>query len=142
MYTWLVIFRKFRLAISPTLLLVATLAVFLSNVGWGVAPYIFLTENQRAQASPAPPLGNFIPPAVAKYLPAEQSAARAGYLTLADPLFSFFRRELTINHAAYYAFMSLWTRAIWALAGGIITRRAVLEFGAEETPGFVETVKF
>jgi hypothetical protein len=144
LFPWLIIFRTFRLAISPTLLLVATLAVFLSALGAGVAPYIFLTQEQRAPQNPVlvHSLRGQFPVAVAKYLPAEESAAREAYVRLAEPFFQVFHREWTINHAAYYTFVSLWSLAIWAFAGGIITRRAVMEFGAEETPSFIDTVKF
>ena len=142
LFPWLVIFRSFRLAISPTLLLVATLAVFVSNVGWRIGGAVFLTAEQRAQPAPTAPLAAHTPPAVSKYLPAEQSSAIDGFFGLADPFYKLFRRELTIRHCAFYAFASLWSLAVWALAGGIITRRAVVEFGADETPGFLDTVKF
>ncbi len=142
LFPWLIIFRSFRLAISPTLLLVATLAVFMTGIGWQAGTYVFLTEDQRIAAAPGPPLDAHVPRAVAKYLPAEESSASGGFFRLAEPFYSLFRRELTIRHAAYYAFASLWSLAIWAFAGGIITRRAVLEFGADETPGFMETVQF
>jgi hypothetical protein len=142
LFPWLIIFRTFRLSISPTLLAVATLAVALSYVGSSVGR-IFLTEKERELAvAPSPPLVAHIPPAVAKYLPAEGSSATEGYFRLADPFYRIFRREMSLNYAAYYVFVSLWSLAIWAMAGGIITRRAIVEFGADETPGIVETVKF
>jgi hypothetical protein len=142
LFPWLIIFRSFRLAISPTLLLVATLAVFLSGIGWKCGMYVFLTEDQRAAAAPGQSLDAHVPRAVAKYLPMEESSAVEGYFRLTEPFYRLFRRELTIRHAAFYTFASLWSLAIWALAGGIITRRAVLEFGTEETASFTETVKF
>jgi hypothetical protein len=142
---WLVLFRTFRLAISPTLLLVATLAVFLSSIGWQIGT-IFLTKEHFTKEGQmilrGPPLAHLTPAAIGKYLPAEQSAATHAYFQLADPVYRIFRREMSTNHAAYYLFGSLWSLAIWAFAGGIITRRAVMEFGMEETPDFAETVKF
>src|SRR5436190_2545809 len=145
LFPWLVIFRTFRLSISPTLLGVATLAVMLTYVGSWVGS-IFLIEKVgdkwQVVPPPAPQLYAEIPAAVAKYLPREGSSAVAGYFQLVDPVYRIFRRDMTMNHAAYYVFISLWSLAVWALAGGIITRRAVVEFGAEETPGLVETVKY
>ncbi|MBC7854804.1 MAG: hypothetical protein IAF94_15335 [Pirellulaceae bacterium] len=142
LFPWLIIFRTFRLAISPTLLLVATLAVFLSAAGWRAGELVFLTPDQRSAADPGSLLYAKTPRAVAKYLPAEESALIDGYFRLSEPFYRVFRRDLTIRHVAYYTFASLWSLAIWALAGGIITRRAVVEFGSEETPGFMETVQF
>jgi hypothetical protein len=148
LFPWLIIFRTFRLSISPTLLLVATLAVFLSGIGWRAGAYIFLTKDERNAAVPGSPLvpGSFLlartPRAVAKYLPAEESSAIEGYSQLAEPFYRVFRREMTLRSAAYYVFVSLWSLAIWAFAGGIITRRAVVEFGVEETPSFLESVRF
>ena len=142
LFPWLIIFRTFRLSISPTLLAVATLAVFLSTLGERIGSVVFLTKEQRVYIAPGPTLADTKPVAVAKYLPVEGSAASAGYFSLGEPFYRLFRREMTINHAAYFAFIALWTLAIWAFAGGIITRRAVVEFGVEETPSFMETVQF
>lgn len=156
-FPWLVLLRTFRLAISPTLLLVATLGVFVTSLGWNVAPYLFFSSETRENmarewrliyfADVAPPrtpgeLEGQTPSAVAKYLPAERSGVVQGYFRLTEPFYRVFRREMTVNEVAYYAFGSLWTLAVWALAGGIITRRAVVEFGIDETPGFFETVRF
>lgn len=140
LFPWLIIFRTFRISISPTLLAVATLAVFLTTVGGFLGSRVFLAYEKAPDG--APPLRALAPVAVAKYLPQESSSASQGYFQLADPVYRVFRRELTIAHAANYVFFSLWSLAVWAIAGGIITRRAVVELGAEETPGFVDTVKF
>ncbi len=145
LFPWLIIFRAFRLSISPPLLAVATLAVMLTYVGSWVGSVFLIQkvgEEWKIVAPPAPRLAEQTPPAMARYLPGEGSSANEGYFRLADPVYGVFRREMTMNQAAYFVFVSLWSLAVWALAGGIITRRAVVEFGAEETPGFVETVKF
>lgn len=145
LFPWLIIFRTFRLSISPTLLAVATLAVVLTYVGSWVGNIFLIQkvgEEWKVVPPPAPQLAAQTPPAVAKYLPQEPSSAMEGYFGLADPVFGIFRRKTTLHQAAYYVFVSLWTLAVWALAGGIITRRAVVEFGAEETPSFMETVRF
>src|SRR5688500_11610081 len=114
LFPWLVLFRTFHLAISPTLLLVATLAVFLSGIGWGAGAYIFLTEDQRSAVVPGSLLSEKTPPAIAKYLPAEESSAVEGYFRLSEPFYRVFRRDLTTRHIAYYTFASLWSLAIWA----------------------------
>ena len=50
LFPWLVIARALRQSISPTVLLVATLGVFVSSIGWRIAPYIFFTEKGRMEA--------------------------------------------------------------------------------------------
>lgn len=145
LFPWLIIFRTFRLSISPTLLAVATLAVALSYVGTGVGR-VFLKQDDLTKEGHlkllCPPLAAQVPSAVAKYLPAKGSSTTEGYYHLADPFYRIFRRELNLNYAAYYVFVSLWSLAVWAFAGGVITRRAVVEFASDETPGIVDTVKF
>src|SRR6187401_1932392 len=92
LFPWLVIFRTFRLSISPTLLSVATLAVILTYLG-SLVGNIFLLERDKDNGelkvvAPAPePLAARTPPAVAKYLPAEGSSAIEGYFRLADPFY-------------------------------------------------------
>jgi hypothetical protein len=140
LFPWLIIFRTFRISISPTLLAVATLAVFLTSVGAFLGNRVFLAYETAPDGAPS--LNKLTPHAVAKYLPQESSSASQGYLQLADPVYRIFRRELTIGHAANYVFFSLWSLAVWAIAGGIITRRAVVELGVGETAGIVDTVKF
>ena len=53
-----------------------------------------------------------------------------------------FKLELTLGQTAYYAFGSLWTLIIWAFVGGVITRRAVVQLGAEEPLGIAPAAKF
>jgi hypothetical protein len=50
--------------------------------------------------------------------------------------------RLTLREAAYYLFGLLWSLAVWALAGGIITRHAVLELATEGSPDIPSTVRF
>ena len=142
LFPWLIIFRTFRLAISPTLLFVATLAVGLTYFGSWAGGIFLLDDNWKVVPPPAPQLAAQTPVAVSKYLPQEGSSATEGYFRLANPFYRVFRRELNVSQAAYYVFVSLWSLAVWGFAGGIITRRAVVEFGTEETPDFVETVTF
>src|SRR3954468_10869034 len=52
LFPWLILFRTFRIAISPTLLAVATVAVLVTSLGWRLSGVVFLTpEQQIAQAT-------------------------------------------------------------------------------------------
>jgi hypothetical protein len=151
LFPWLVLFRTFRIAISPTLLALATLASIASWCGWRLAGLIFF---QRPEGQPwlaprevIPGAGNstlatHLPTAVQEWLPASTTAIIDGYLNLAEPFARLFRLDLTLGQTAYFAFGSLWTLAIWAFVGGVITRRAVIQLGAEEPVGFVPAAKF
>jgi hypothetical protein len=152
---WLVIARALRLSISPTVLIAATLGVFVASIGWRIAPYIFFTEQGRIQArvpsdafwtGAIPPghrsLAGSLPAAIGKYLPAEPSGVLDGFYRLAEPMRRLFSYELTINQTAYYLFGFLWSLAVWAFVGGFITRRAVVQTALDDTPGLVETAQF
>ena len=155
LFPWLVIARALRQSISPTVLLIATLGVFVSSIGWRIAPYMFFTERGRIEAGipsdafrtgETPPwhrsLASFVPPAIAKYLPAEPSGVLGSFFSLAEPVRRLLSYELTINQTAYYLFGFLWSLAVWALVGGFITRRSVVQTALDDTPGLVETAQF
>jgi hypothetical protein len=151
LFPWLVLFRTFRIAISPTLLALATLASIVSFVGWRFAGLVFLSEEERTNSanyaaldpSVRSQLLAHLPLAVAEYLPAN-SAIVEGYLQLAEPIKRLFevRKGFTLGQTAYYAFGSLWTLAIWAFVGGVITRKALVQLGAEEPAGFLPSARF
>lgn len=156
-FPWLILLRTFRLAVSPSLLLLATAGLGLSTIGWRLAPYVFFTEKGREQAGISEnvfatgeiPQSKFvgtlearIPDAIRNYFPSQPTAIERAYFRLSEPVARLFRRELTINEVAYYSFGSLWSLAVWAFVGGFITRRAVVQLGTEDAPGLLETTRF
>jgi hypothetical protein len=225
LFPWLILFRTFRIAISPTLLAVSTLAVLLTPLGWIVADLVFqppravraappavsfLEEpfaelrRQRREAlrslgapeggspavpdvvpepapepAPEPPpeprvsprervpraenslLRAEAPLAPREYLPQAQTPVVESYLDFAEPLARFFRlspaggpldvvgldasepaRPLTFRDAAFYLCGTLWMLLVWALPGGFITRRAVVELATESPSGLRESAEF
>jgi hypothetical protein len=146
LFPWLILFRTFRIAISPSLLAVATVAVLLMPLGWYLASAIFLSPEERdalrLTGGPVPQAANselaaLMPNAPQPYLPAMTNAVTDTYFDLAEPLKLFFRFDLTLRESAYYAFGVLWTLALWAFPGGLITRRAVVQLATDEPPGIV-----
>ena len=144
LFPWLILFRTFRIAISPALLALATVASILSYYGWRLAGLIFIPrpdgQSWLAQREVIPGVANStirddLPAATADWLPSAPTAILEGYFELAEPLARLFRLELTLGQTAYFAFGTLWTLAIWAFVGGAITRRAVVQLGAEEPLG-------
>src|SRR5687767_5314258 len=118
-FPWLILFRTFRIAISPSLLAVATLAVLVMPVGWRLSDLIF--QPYRISAEPAPPevvrawrsrvprdansrLKEEVPPAAVGFLPQVPTALLEAYFDLAEPLRRFFQLRMTVRETAYYSF--------------------------------------
>ncbi len=154
LFPWLILLRTFRIAISPSVLALATVAVLITPLGWRIAAAVFQPEflptTQPAPLQPPPRyipghedsvLARWLPPAARDYLPGAQTAVLEAYLDLAEPIARVFQRQTTIRETAYYAFGFLWTLALWAFPGGFITRRAVAQLAADYPPGFVETAR-
>jgi hypothetical protein len=148
LFPWLILFRTFRIAISPTLLAVATAAVLIAPLGWRLAARVFLPGEAMLQDAAIIPratnsqLAAYLPEAARDYLPDGQTALLEAYFDLAEPVKRFFQFRMTIQEAAYYLFCVLWTLAIWALPGGIITRRAVVQLATESVPEISRTSMF
>ncbi len=155
LFPWLVLVRALKQAISPTGLILATLAVFVASFGWRVAPYIFFTRQGRMDADipedafytgalPAwdGPLIRLVPPAFAKYLPVEPTGVLDGFFSLAEPVRRLLSYELSLNETAYYLFGFLWSLAVWSFVGGFLTRRAIVQTALDDAPGLVETFRF
>jgi hypothetical protein len=143
LFPWLILFRTFRIAIAPSLLAAATAAILLTSLGWRISGVIFLSQDQRiAQATPSH-LATAIPREIQGYFPESvRTPLLNAYFEMSEPLARFFRLELTLGEAAFYAFGFLWTLAVWAFPGGMITRRAVVQLATDAAPGLQLTAVF
>jgi hypothetical protein len=154
---WLIIFRSFGLALRGSVLLAATVAVLITPLGWKLANVAFISEETReaksAFAEQAERLGSWpsgsylhgggITPGgvVNSFWNAPSLAAQAfEHITL--PLRWLFSTGLNTQQTAYFIFGGLWTLAIWAFFGGLITRMAAVELGREERITLKEAVIF
>jgi hypothetical protein len=154
---WLIIFRSFGLALRGSMLLAATVAVLITPLGWMLADVAFIgkeTREKRAFAADADELGSWPrrPPGGAspaytaggvlnsfRDLPSLPAHA---FNRITLPLRRLFSTELNIQQTAYFIFGGLWTLAIWAFFGGLITRMAAVELGREERITLKEAVIF
>jgi len=142
-FPWLILLRTFRIAISPSLLALATIAVLITPLGWRFADRLFLSPALRDAPAAASRLTTELSPAVLSWVPAGASnALLKAYLEFTQPLFRLFRLELSLSEAAYYAFGFLWMMAIWSLPGAVITRRAVVELATGAPPGIRASVSY
>jgi hypothetical protein len=145
LFPWLILFRTFRIAISPTLLALATVAVLISPLGWSIAGRVFLSESERQALQAAhllvpraenSLLAKSLPLAPLAYLPTVvDTALLEAYFSLAEPLHRVFRTDISLGQAAYYACGFLWTLAVWAFPGGVITRRAITQLATDSASG-------
>jgi hypothetical protein len=151
LFPWLILFRTFRIAISPTLLAIATVAVLVAPWGWRVAGRVFLTaeaRQARALAGEEIPravnsqLAAEVPAAPRLYFPSATSAILEVYFDLAEPLKRFFQLKISLREAAYYAFGFLWTLAVWAFPGGVVTRRAIVQLATDSGEGIRATASY
>jgi hypothetical protein len=143
-FPWLILLRTFRIAISPTLLALATAAVLLTPLGWNLAGAVFLDDEQWQELNQSPGvLEPSIPPALQTWLPDSiRVPLFDAYFELSELLARFFQLKLTISQAAYLACGFLWTLALWAFPGGLITRRAVMQLATESAPGILSSGRF
>ena len=144
LFPWLILFRSFRIAISPSLLAIATLAVLLTPLGWSIARWIFLDIDQAERLARSPGvLEPAIPDQVLLYLP---NSVRVplfdAYFELSELLARAFQLKLTLAETAFYVLGFLWTLAVWAFPGGLITRRAVVQLATDAAPGLQPTAAF
>jgi hypothetical protein len=153
---WLIIFRTFGLSIRTSLLLTATLAVLITPLGWNLAAVVLFSKAARqtdpgVRATTAWPVGR-----LSSADPANEATASGlfgeawsvpssvvfTFHSLSAPFRQVFRSDLDAQHTAYYLFGSLWTLAVWAFFGGVITRVAAVELGREERLSLKEAVVF
>lgn len=144
LFPWLILFRTFRIAISPTLLALATLAILLTPLGWNIASRLFLNQDQARQLAQSPGLLEpAIPPPVQAYLPdSVRVPLFDAYFELSELLARCFQLQLTLGEAAFYVFGFLWTLVVWSFPGGMITRRAILQLATNAPSGLRPTAVF
>ena len=168
-FPWLVILRSFSLAISVPALFLATVAAFLTPVGWRCAEKLLLDPmamdaelveiverhgqwpSQRAEHASLSLDGQ----AVSKDSPSgpiKNLAMAAIHLTpnriesvveyYSQPIRRLFSHKSTFAESCYLLFGSLWTTCVWAFFGGAITRIAVVKLGLDQRISFRVACQF
>ncbi len=140
---WLILFRTFKIAISPGLLALASVAVLIAPLGWAAAGYAFLTPDELQAQSRDSQLIASIPPAVQAWLPTQlRATALDTWFDLSEPVARLFRLDLSLRESAYYAFGFLWTLALWCFPGGVITRKAIVQLATEQRESVVSAGRY
>lgn len=155
-FPWHILFRTFGIAVSPSAILLGTLGVLLSCVGWWMIGFIFGLHDEAN----SPPveltlvhrsnLGILARDPVIAESPAEQ------FLPLKSPdagtIFMLYFQNLkgligvpsekSLTQFCYYLAGTLWTFFIWGIFGGAISRKAALVLTRQEQIGFFTALGF
>jgi hypothetical protein len=142
LFPWLLLLRTVRLAAHPAALAAATLAFWLTIPGWWIGARVFLTAEQRTElslqnsqlpaGSPQDMLASHLPLAAAEYFPASAGAVAEPYRRLSEPVARLLRIRGSVGEAAYCLWGTLWSLTIWGLAGGFISRLAIVRLATDE----------
>lgn len=157
---WLIIFRVYRLAVSFPVLLLATLAVLLTPLGWRLGERLFLREEGSVietlyqfrdepgnlhrwpgEREDAPAAGEFRRLDLARgvYTRATNEVASV-FHGLIEPFRQLFDYRWTLAEFAFFFWGGLWTLVVWAFFGGAITRWAIVPLAAERRVGLRSAV--
>ena len=150
-FPWLLLLRVFRVAISPGPLLLATLAVILCSLSWWTCGFLFL--SQKDFATEQRPVLLSLPKAVRKgpsvvvptsahEIASNNNVAARPYWDLTEPVRQLFDSRLTFRHVVYYLAGSLVAVAIWSFVGGVISRQALVELGAEQPYDWFDGIRY
>lgn len=159
LFPWLVLFRTFRLSIHPAILSLALLAAILTPIGWRIGQATFGVLSQ-VEVPPAvgdtlpgaPPARDPLPDELGRMPGMERHLGGNVHERILNPTRAFtsdspiifvfeqitrpvrrmYRYNTGLREFAFYLFGTLWTLAVWAFAGGMITRIAAVELGREE----------
>jgi hypothetical protein len=152
LFPWLILLRVFRVAIVPGNLMHATIALLLCSLGWWLSGSMFLKKDEFKNIPPPYLTGaahvpverrtTWIPPAAAEYLPAQTGRILLPLANLTEPAVQLFDDQTPRPYVAYYLFGLLFSAAVWAYAGGVISRQALLELGTEQQGDQLDASRF
>ena len=156
---WLVLVRALRLALSPGLIVLSTLGVLASPIGWRLAEAAFVSNT--ALQDPAfrefavqqrnwPHLTRPDDAGTARWLErlemriehsvSSAAAPPVGHLSAPFRLL-FSGRSLSFGQLLYLASGTLWMLVVWGFIGGVVARVAVTQYGWDEPVSILAATK-
>lgn len=160
-FPWLILVRAFRLAWHPGMVGLALAAAVLSTIGWQISAAVFLPKevsaavfNDAATLASYPGQGPrqvvsfklFQPDAwnpwtIGGNTLLGESAPKRAYTRLVLPLGGLLRTNGSLREFGFYLFGTIWTIAAWCIAGGAITRVALVDLGREEHVSLMSAIR-
>lgn len=163
-FPWLILLRVFRVAIRPSVLLIALVPTFLMPCGSWIGEQVFdpeplpgrMLETGREVSRDQPldanalraPQGIAVAPRVTSLSDLTRVTSDVGRQRIESLFHQITRpfREIlgthSLRHTAYWVFIGLWGVLLWAIPAGAISRIAVVRLGGEERIGFIEALRF
>lgn len=168
---WLLIFRSFGVSMSPTVILLATVGLILTPIGWWLSNLCFIGEDMR-NASPRleaateqnQAFGDRVEPSADDFQSLEQSIPWNSrgvfvdvYNDFVGPFYNAFALEPTpstsdsedssitlfgMRRFAYFTFGAIWMLLVWSFCGGCISRIAVMRLARDERVTLFESIRF
>ena len=139
-FPWLILLRVFRLAIRPSVLLMALLPIILMPWGSWCATQLFdhpthVEENAVEVRVPSLLELTRVAPAVGR------QHMESLFHQVNRPFHEVLRTH-SLRETAYWLFVGLWSILLWAIPAGAMSRIAVVRLGREERVGFIESLGF
>ncbi|MEE3371648.1 MAG: hypothetical protein VX346_20115 [Planctomycetota bacterium] len=139
-FPWLILLRVFRLAIRPSVLLIALVPIILMPCGSWCAEQLFDHTPDLDQQT--------VELRVTSLLDLSRVTPDVGRERI-ESLFHLIARPFreilgthSLRETAYWLFVGLWAVLLWAIPAGALSRIAVVRLGREERVGFVESLVF
>jgi hypothetical protein len=163
-FPWLILVRAFRLAWHPGMVGLALVAAVLSTLGWRFSAAVFLPKELSAATEydasvltrypgqrgvrmvdnyfKAMPRDGINPgQLVSVAAGSESSAPQRAYSRLLLPLGGLVRTSASLREFGFYLFGTIFTIAVWCIAGGAITRVALVDLGREEHVSLMSAIR-
>lgn len=154
-FPWLMIFRSFSLAISMPMLVLATVGVLLTPIGWIAGESFLSVPEQPAPVARDVAVGHTWPfqSGAWQRVVSTPGGIRAEAITWTGPIQQvcidglhpfrqLFERKITWQVFGYYLVGGVWSLLIWSVLGGAMTRMAVVRLGRNDREGMFEALGF
>jgi hypothetical protein len=154
LFPWLMLVRSVRIALMARVILLATLGILATMLGWWLLAEIFSRSDDRLITSWADVTNLFntkdfwvdistrsafdVIYSATWYL---LQAPVAIWLFLTRPFIELFNGDLSPMGFFFLLLCGIWELLVWGLIGGAITRIAALKFTRDEAPGFIAALR-
>jgi len=152
-FPWLSLLRSFRLAIGFRVLLLAAVAMILTLGGWSLLACVFSADKSLpdlttgggcpwiAMERLVDERQSFLVTGTQSLATLESRPLMRPWVSLSQPLWRAFDRDLGVGGLAYLLLCGLWGLAVWALFGAMITRIVAVQVAAEERVPWASAVR-
>lgn len=154
-FPWTIIFKTLPIAAGFTVLVLATLGVFATPMGWLLSETLFINEatiaddaafQEMVKINRSPYRGvleaETNTTGTVRILGVALSGPKLVYHRFVDPFTRLFEGNLGFRKFAYLSFGCLWTLLVWAFFGTAISRVCLLRLCRDEQSGLDDGFEF